>query len=56
MRYVNYSIHLPDPALLSRIKAAARASNVSPGAFIRSAAEKAVEKHERKSERKRAAA
>jgi hypothetical protein len=48
MGYVNYSIHLPDPELLNRIKAAAKAKNVSPGAFIRLAAEKAVAKYEKK--------
>ena len=47
MSYVNYSIHLPDPKLLKRIKAAAKEQDVSPGAFIRLAAEKAVEKHEK---------
>jgi hypothetical protein len=48
MSYLNYSIHLPDPKLLKRIKAAAKEQDVSPGAFIREAAEKAVEKHEKK--------
>ena len=52
MTYVNYSIHLPDPKLLKRIKAAAKKLDVSPGAFIRSAAEKAVAEHERKFEKK----
>jgi hypothetical protein len=56
MNYVNYSIHLPDPKLLKRIKAAAKEKNVSPGAFIREAAERAVAEHERKSEKKRVAA
>jgi len=55
MNYVNYSIHLPDPKLLKRIKAAAKSRNISPGAFIRSAAEKAVEEHEKKNEKSRAA-
>ena len=47
VNYVNYSIHLPDPELLERIKAAAKQRNISPGAFIREAAEKAVIKHEK---------
>jgi len=55
MGYVNYSIHLPDPKLLERIKEAAAELNISPGAFIRIAAEKAVAKHESKREKKRAA-
>lgn len=55
MGYLNYSIHLPDPKLLKRIKAAAKAANLSPSAFIRSAAEKAVEEHEKKNEKRRAA-
>ncbi len=50
MNYVNYSIHLPDPELLERIKVAAKQRNISPGAFIREAAEKAVAKHEKKSQ------
>ena len=49
MSYVNYSIHLPDPELLKRIKAAAKKRNISPGAFIREAAEKEVVRHEKKS-------
>ena len=48
MGYVNYSIHLPNPQLLKRIKAAAKAKNVSTSAFIRAAAEKAVVQHEKK--------
>jgi len=56
MTYVNYSIHLPDPKLLKRIKAVAKKLDVSPGAFIRSAAEKAVAEHERKFEKKSVAA
>jgi len=48
MNYVNYSIHLPDPALLERIKAVAKQRNISPGAFIREAAEKAVIKYEKR--------
>ena len=56
MSYVNYSIHLPDPKLLKRIKAAAKAEDVSPGAFIRTAAEKAVEEHEKKREKKKSVA
>lgn len=47
MSYVNYSIHLPDPELLERIKVAAKKLNISPGAFIRLAAEKAVVKYEK---------
>ena len=47
MNYVNYSIHLPDPGLLERIKTAAKRMNISPGAFIRLAAEKAVIKYEK---------
>jgi hypothetical protein len=46
--YVNYSIHWPDPELLDRIKAAAKAQDVSPGAFIRAAAERAVVTYEKK--------
>ena len=56
MSYVNYSIHLPDPKLLKRIKAAAKEQDVSPGAFIRTAAEKAVVDHEKKREKKNVAA
>ena len=55
MSYVNYSIHLPDPKLLKRIKAAAKEQDVSPGAFIRTAAEKAVEDHEKKQKKSVAA-
>jgi len=55
MRYVNYSIHFPDHEVLERIKNAARDKNVSPGAFIRMAAEKAVNDHDKKREKKRAA-
>lgn len=47
MRYLNYTIHLPDPKLLERIKAAAKKRNISTGAFIREAAERAVIKHEK---------
>jgi Ribbon-helix-helix protein, copG family len=46
--YVNYSIHLPDPKLLARIKAAAKAKGTTVSSFIRAAAEKAVEQHEKK--------
>lgn len=53
MGYVNYSIHLPDPQLLKRIKAAAEQQNISPGAFFRIAAEKAVIEHEKKCKAKR---
>jgi predicted DNA-binding protein len=49
MHYVHTSIHFPDPLLLERIRVAARAAGVSPGAFIREAAERAVEKIEKKS-------
>lgn len=55
MTYVNYSIHLPDPKLLRRIKTAAKELGCSPGAFIRVAAEKAIAEHEKKREKKRAA-
>ena len=55
MNYVNYSIHLPDPELLKRIKAVAKEQDVSPGAFIRTAAEKAVEKHEKQKKKSVAA-
>jgi len=41
--YQNYSIHFPDPKLLKRIKAAAKKQKMSVSAFIRSAAERAVE-------------
>jgi metal-responsive CopG/Arc/MetJ family transcriptional regulator len=56
MGYVNYSIHLPDPKLLRRIKAAAKKQNVSVSTFIRSAAERAVAEHEKKLEKKQVAA
>ena len=55
MNYVNYSIHLPDPKLLKRIKAAAKAEDMSPGAFIRLAAEKALEEYEHKKKKRVAA-
>jgi hypothetical protein len=42
MSYVNYSIHWPDPQLLERIKAEAARQNISPGAFVRAASEKAL--------------
>lgn len=48
MSYQNYSIHLPDAKLLKRIRVAAKAQGVAPGAFIRMAAEKAVVTFERK--------
>ena len=51
MGYVNYSIHWPDPKLLRRIKVAAKEQKVSPGAFIRLAAERAVASHEKKQRR-----
>ena len=53
MSYVNYSIHLPDPQLLKRIKAAAKAKGTTVSSFIRSAAEKAVADHEKKKNKKR---
>jgi hypothetical protein len=53
MGYVNYSIHLPDPQLLKRIKLAAEQQNISPGAFFRIAAEKAVAEHEKKQRNKK---
>ena len=56
MSYVNYSIHLPDPQLVKRIKAAAKAKGTTVSSFIRSAAEKAVEQHEKKLEKKQVAA
>lgn len=52
MSYVNYSIHWPDPEILERVKSVAKDQGVSPGAFIRQAAEKAVEKCEKKREKK----
>jgi len=52
MVYVNYSIHWPDPKILKRIKAAAKRQKVSTGAFIRQAAEKALEEFEKKIEKK----
>jgi EAL domain-containing protein (putative c-di-GMP-specific phosphodiesterase class I) len=48
MSYLNYSIHLKDPTLLDRIKKAAKHLNISPGAFMREAAEKAVKQHEKR--------
>jgi predicted DNA-binding protein len=54
--YVNYSIHLPDPKLLKRIKAAAKRQGTTVSSFIRSAAEKEVERHEKKLEKKQVAA
>jgi predicted DNA-binding protein len=54
--YVNYSIHLPDPKLLRRIKAAAKAQGTTVSSFIRSAAEREVERHEKKREKKTIAA
>ncbi len=56
MAYVNYSIHLPDPKLLKRIKAAAKERGTTVSSFIRSAAEKAVTDHEKKREKKQVAA
>ena len=56
MSYVNYSIHLPDPDLLKRIKAAAKENGTTVSSFIRAAAEKAVERHEKKREKKQVAA
>ncbi len=53
--YVNYSIHLPNPELLERIKAAAEEQGTSVSSFIRAAAEKEVAKHEKKREKKSAA-
>lgn len=47
MSYVNYSIHLPDPKLLKRIKAVAKKRNMSPAAFIREATERALVEHEK---------
>ena len=52
--YVNTSIHFPNPELLERIRAAAKRLGVTPGTFIRQAAERAVEQQERKT-KKRAA-
>jgi metal-responsive CopG/Arc/MetJ family transcriptional regulator len=49
MGFVNFSIHLPDPKLLKRIKTAAKKQKISPGAFIRQAAEKAIEEYEKRS-------
>jgi hypothetical protein len=51
MTYVNYSIHLPDRMLLKRIKLAAKAQGIAPGAFIRLAAEKAVLAFEKKKQK-----
>jgi predicted DNA-binding protein len=56
VNYVNYSIHLPDPELLERIKEVAKQRNISPGAFIREAAEKAVIKHEKQKQKESRAA
>jgi hypothetical protein len=51
MNFVNYSIYLPDPKLLKRIKAAAKEQNMTPAAFFRLAAEKAIDEYEKKSKR-----
>lgn len=53
MAYVNYSIHLKDPELLDRVKAAAAQLGISPGAFFRISAEKYVAEHEKKHGKKR---
>lgn len=53
MGYINYSIYLPDPALLRRVKAAAKEQKVSPGAIFRMAAEQYVAQRERKGDKKR---
>ena len=55
MAHTTYSIHLPDPQLLERVRAAAKMQDISPGAFIRSAVEKAVTDFEKKRNKKRAA-
>jgi hypothetical protein len=52
MSYLNYSVPLPDHGLLPRVKAAALTLGIAPGAFFRQAAEKAVEQHEKKREKK----
>jgi hypothetical protein len=49
MGYINYSIYLPDPVLLRRVKAAAKEQKVSPGAIFRMAAEVYVAQLEKKS-------
>ena len=54
MGYVNYSIHFPDPKLLKRIKAAAKAQDTSVSSYIRSAVEKAIAERD-KTPKKRAA-
>jgi len=48
MGYINYSIYLPDPALLRRVKAAAKEQKLSPGAIFRLAAEAYVAQHEKR--------
>ena len=48
MGYINYSIYLPDPVLLRRVKAAAKEQKLSPGAIFRLAAEAYVAQHEKK--------
>ena len=50
--YINYSIYLPDPALLRRVKAAAKEQKLSPGAVFRLAAEQYVTQHEKKRSKK----
>jgi EAL domain-containing protein (putative c-di-GMP-specific phosphodiesterase class I) len=49
--YVNTSIHFPDPKLLKRIRAVAKAKGIAPSAFIREAAERAVAEEEKKAKR-----
>ena len=51
MGYINYSIYLPDPELLRRVKKAAREQKVSPGAVFRLAAEQYVAQHEKRNTR-----
>jgi hypothetical protein len=53
--YVHTSIHFPDAGLLKRIRAVAKAKGIAPGAFIRLAAERAVEREEKKTRRQAAA-
>lgn len=48
MPHVTFTIHLPDPELLDRVRAAADELGISPGAYFRLAVEKAVERHEKK--------
>lgn len=55
MGYVNFSIHLPSQEFMDRIKAAAKEQGISPGAFIRTAAEKAVVAHEKRGKKRVAA-